>query len=269
MKVALGLEYDGRDFCGWQYQPDRRSVQEMLEHALSFVADEKVSAVCAGRTDAGVHAVGQVAHFECRAIRRMHSWIMGCNSRLPRGIRVVWASPVSADFHARSSAIARFYRYKILNRPVHSAIHRGLVTWCYQPLDVEAMFLGSRILIGEHDFSSFRAQGCQSNSPCRRLYHIGVTREEEFIVIDVVGNAFLHHMVRNIAGLLMEIGAGKKPPGWTEEVLKARDRKIAGVTAPPDGLYLAGIYYPEVFQLPRHPMFDILPEGVQRYQKDS
>ncbi len=267
MKVVLGLEYDGRDFCGWQWQPNCRSVQKTLENALSFVADEPVSAVCAGRTDAGVHALGQVVHFEARAERAVHSWIMGGNSRLPPSIRIVWARPVERNFHARSSAIARYYRYVILNRPVYSALYHGLMTWCHQPLNVESMIQASRVFIGEHDFTSFRAQACQSNSPCRRLYHIGIRREDERIVIDVVGNAFLYHMVRNIAGILIEIGAGKKPPGWTEQVLRAKDRKQAGVTAPPDGLYLAGIYYPENFRLPRHPMFDILPEGERRYQK--
>ncbi len=265
MKVALGVEYDGRDFCGWQWQPDRRSVQETLEKAVSSVADVRVSLVCAGRTDAGVHACQQVVHFESRAKREMVSWVMGCNSRLPPSVRILWAHPVDGNFHARSSAIARYYRYVILNRAVHSAHYHGLVTWCYRPLHVAPMILGSRILIGEHDFTSFRAQSCQSNSPRRRLYHIGISREEERIVIDVVGNAFLHHMVRNIVGVLIEIGAGEKPPEWTEQVLRAKDRKLAGVTAPPDGLYLAGIYYPENFRLPRHAMFDILPAGVQRY----
>ncbi|MGR9106963.1 MAG: tRNA pseudouridine(38-40) synthase TruA [Gammaproteobacteria bacterium] len=268
MKIALGLEYDGRDFSGWQWQPHRRSVQETLEKAVSFVAGERISVVCAGRTDAGVHALEQIVHFECRAERASRSWVMGCNSRLPPSIRILWATPVEADFHARSSAIARHYRYVILNRLVHSAHYHGLVTWCYRPLDIEAMVRGSRALIGEHDFTSFRAQSCQSRSPCRRLYHIGITRAGDRIVIDVVGNAFLHHMVRNIAGLLMEIGSGMRPPESSETVLQARDRKLAGVTALPDGLYLAGIYYPEEFQLPGHPhsMFAILPEGVQRYR---
>ncbi len=267
MKVALGLEYDGRDFSGWQWQMNRRSVQETLEKALSFVADEPISTVCAGRTDAGVHACQQVVHFESRARRAMHSWVMGCNSRLTPSIRVLWARVVEQNFHARSSAIARYYRYVILNRAMHSAHSRRLMTWCYQPLAVEPMFEASRVLLGEHDFTSFRAGSCRSSSPCRRLYYIGVTREQERIVIDMVGNAFLHHMVRNIVGVLMEIGAGKKPSEWTAQVLQARDRNLAGVTAPPDGLYLAGIYYPDNFGLPRHPMFDILPQGVQRYEK--
>lgn len=267
MKVALGLEYDGRDFSGWQWQPNRRSVQESLEKALSLVADEPIATVCAGRTDAGVHAGQQVVHFESRATRAMRSWVMGCNSCLTPGIRVLWACGVEQNFHARSSAIARYYRYVILNRAMHSAHYHGLMTWCYRPLEVEPIIKAARVLIGEHDFSSFRARSCQSNSPCRRLYHIGVKREEDRIVIDVVGNAFLHHMVRNIVGVFLEIGAGKKPPEWIEQVLRARNRNLAGVTAPPDGLYLAGIVYPENFGLPRHPMFDILPHGVQRVRK--
>lgn len=267
MKVALGIEYDGRDFCGWQWQPHGRSVQETLEQAVSFVADEPVKLVCAGRTDAGVHALEQVAHFECRAQRRMHAWVMGCNSRLPPSLRVIWARTVEPDFHARSSAIARYYRYEIFNRPVHSAHNHGLLTWCYAPLEIEPMAQGARALVGEHDFTSFRAKACQSLSPCRRIFHLGIRKFEERIVIDVVGNAFLHHMVRNIAGVLIEVGSGKRAPQWVAEVLRARNRESAGVTAPPDGLYLAGIHYPENFALPGHPMFDILPEGVQRYQK--
>lgn len=269
MKVALGVEYDGRDFCGWQWQPGRCSIQEALEKAVSRVADEPVSLVCAGRTDAGVHASQQVVHFESRAERTRYAWIMGTNSLLPPGIRILWARSVEPDFHARSSALARYYRYVVLNRAVHSAHYHGLVTWCHRPLKVEPMIEGSRALIGEHDFTSFRARSCDSQSPCRRIYHIGVRKDGERITIDVIGNAFLHHMVRNIAGLLMEIGAGKKPPQWTEKVLTARDRTLAGVTARPDGLYLEGVCYPEHFRLPRHPMFDLLPAGVQRYRKRS
>ncbi|MGH8551956.1 MAG: tRNA pseudouridine(38-40) synthase TruA [Methylococcales bacterium] len=268
MKIALGLEYNGRDYCGWQWQPNRHSVQGALEQALSFVADEAISAVCAGRTDAGVHASEQVVHFESHAQRAMHGWVLGANSRLAPDIRVLWARYMEQEFHARSSAIARYYRYVILNRPVQSAHYHGLMTWCYRPLVVEPMREASRVLIGEHDFTSFRARSCQSKSPCRRLYHISITKERDRVLIDVVGNAFLHHMVRNIAGLLMEIGARKKPPEWAEQVLLACDRNLAGVTAAPDGLYLAGIHYPEKFGLPRHPIFDVLPECAKRYGKE-
>ena len=266
MKIALCVEYDGRDFCGWQWQPKRCSVQEALENAVSYVAAERVSLVCAGRTDAGVHAVAQVVHFESHAKREMRSWVMGCNSRLPPTIRILWARSVEPDFHARCSAIARHYRYLILNRAVHSAHQHGLMTWCYEPLDADLMLAGSRVLIGEHDFSSFRAQSCQSTSPRRRIYHIGVARDTDRIAIDVIGNAFLHHMVRNIVGVLIEIGAGRRRPEWTEKVLRAKDRRSGGVTARPDGLYLAGIHYPDAFGLPGYPIFAILPGNLQRYQ---
>lgn len=266
MKVVLGVEYDGRGFCGWQRQTAQCSVQAVLEEAVSRVANESVSVICAGRTDAGVHASQQVVHFESRADRAMYSWRLGCNSQLPKSIRIVWAQAVDQSFHARYSAIARYYRYVILNRPVHSAHDHGLVTWCYKPLNARRMLQGSRILIGKHDFTSFRARACNSTSPCRQLYHIGVTKHDERIMIDVVGNAFLHHMVRNIVGVLIEIGVGNKPPEWTEQVLMSRNRKAGAATASSEGLYLAGVYYPKHFKISCHPMFDLLPEGVQRIE---
>ena len=271
MKVALGVEYNGREFSGWQTQPGRPSVQESLERAVSLVANEEVGVVCAGRTDAGVHAGEQVVHFETSAQREDHAWRMGSNCRLPGSIRILWARRVPDEFHARYSAIARYYHYVILNRSTRSAHFNDLVTWCYKPLDVQRMSEASRCLIGDHDFTSFRAKSCQSRSPCRRLYQIAVRKDDDRVLVDVVGNAFLHHMIRNIVGVLMEIGTGKKAIAWSKEVLMARDRKAGGITAAPEGLYLAGIYYPEIFAIPRHPIFDILPSGIKRFegQKDE
>lgn len=265
MRIALGLEYDGSAFAGWQWQPGKRTLQAALEEALSFVAAEPVRVVCAGRTDAGVHALEQVAHFDTEVARKPYSWLMGTNTALPEDLRVLWVREVPEDFHARTSAIARFYRYVILNRPMRSALQRRQVTWHYAPLDAGAMAAAAEQLLGEHDFSSFRAQDCQSRSPNRYMHFIHVRREGDRVVIDLCANAFLHHMVRNIAGVLMEVGAGKRPPEWAGEVLRARDRKAAAVTAPAEGLYLAGICYPEAFGLARHPVFEHLPPGARRY----
>lgn len=265
MRIALGVEYDGSAFAGWQWQPAKRTLQSALEEALSFVAAEPVRVVCAGRTDAGVHALEQVVHFDTEAERKSYSWLMGTNTALPEDLRVLWAREVPENFHARTSAIARFYRYVILNRPMRSALQRHQVTWHYAPLDAGAMAAAAEHLLGEHDFSSFRAQDCQSRSPNRYLHFIHVRREDDRVVIDLCANAFLHHMVRNIAGVLMEVGAGKRPPAWAGEVLRARDRKAAAATAPAEGLYLAGICYPESFGIARHPVFRHLPEGARRY----
>lgn len=272
IRMAAGLEYDGRRFCGWQRQTDRRSVQEVVERALGFVANGPVQVVCAGRTDAGVHALEQVIHFDTRAERRDDAWIMGGNCNLPEDVRIVWARRVENDFNARSQALARYYRYEILNRRVRSALNCGRVTCCHTPLDVEAMQEAAGYLIGEHDFSSFRARQCQSRSPRRMLYRIDIDSARspgadtvDRIGIDVVGNAFLHHMVRNIAGVLMEIGVGKKPPLWAREVLMRRDRSAAGITAPADGLYLAGVCYPAWTGIHRHPVFGRLPPDIRRF----
>lgn len=265
LRVALGLEYDGSAFSGWQWQAGRRTVQAVLEQALGRVAAEPIRMNGSGRTDAGVHALHQVAHFDTSARRSMRSWVMGTNSALPDDIRVLWARIVPAAFHARYSAIARHYRYLILNRATKSALLRRRATWCYLPLDESRMQAAADYLLGEHDFSSFRAQGCQSKSPCRRMYRLTVRREEDQVIIDLVANAFLHHMVRNIAGVLIAIGAGKAVPEWSREVLEARSRALAGVTAPPDGLYLAGILYPSAFELPQDAIFSFLPPGVARF----
>ncbi|MCX7108840.1 MAG: tRNA pseudouridine(38-40) synthase TruA [Candidatus Methylumidiphilus sp.] len=264
-RIALGLEYDGSDFVGWQWQTGQRNVQACVEEAVSKVAAEPVTVHCAGRTDAGVHALEQVIHFDTHTHRECRSWLMGANANLPDDVRVLWAKEVGPGFHARYSAVARYYRYVILNRPMKSALYRKQVTWCFYPLDESKMQEAANHLLGHHDFSSFRAQGCQSKSPSRIMHFIRVRRENERVIIDLSANAFLHHMVRNIAGVLMEIGTGKKPADWTSQLLELRDRKQGGVTAPSDGLYLGGVCYPPAFGLPNDPIFDLLPPNAARH----
>ncbi|AXS82035.1 MULTISPECIES: tRNA pseudouridine(38-40) synthase TruA [Marinobacter] len=250
-RVALAFEYDGRSFHGWQLQKSGvRSVEAELTKAVAKVADHPVDLVCAGRTDAGVHASYQVAHFDTPSVRNLRSWVMGINTALPDDISVHWAGNGEGDFHARFSATYRRYRYIICNHPVRPGIQRGQVSWTFRPLDAERMHEAAQALTGEHDFSSFRAAGCQSRTPIRFLERISVTRKRNFVVIDVQANAFLHHMVRNIAGALMAVGSGKQPVEWIHEILAARDRTVAGVTAPPHGLYLVDVGYPGEFGLP-------------------
>jgi tRNA pseudouridine38-40 synthase len=264
-RIVLGIEYDGSAYAGWQWQSGKRTVQGEVEAALSSIADQSISVLCAGRTDAGVHALEQVVHFDCEAPRDLKAWLMGGNSRLPDDIRITWAKPAIADFHARYSAIARFYRYVILNRPMKSALLRTQATWCYQSLDAGKMHQAAQHLIGEHDFSSFRAQGCQSKSPNRMMHFIEVYRQDDKVIIDICANAFLHHMVRNIAGVLIEIGSSKQPMDWPLQLLDVKDRSQAAATAPPYGLHLGGVYYPEQYGVTAHPIFAKLPEGAQRY----
>ena len=250
-RVALAFEYDGREFHGWQLQKSGvRSVEAELTKAVSKVADHPVDLVCAGRTDARVHASYQVAHFETPSIRSLRSWVMGINTALPFDISVHWAGNGSDDFHARFSAIYRRYRYVIYNNPVRPGIQRGQVTWTFRELDADRMHKAAQALVGEHDFSSFRAAGCQSRTPVRFLEQIKVTRKGHFVVIDVQANAFLHHMVRNIAGALMAVGTGKQSLSWIHDILAAKDRTLAGVTAPPHGLYLVDVGYPEGVPIP-------------------
>lgn len=264
-RIVLGIEYDGSAFFGWQHQPGRRTVQDELERALSIVANERVTVICAGRTDTGVHAFEQVVHFDTRAVRDLHGWQMGGNSNLPEDVRITWAKTAVDDFHARYSALARFYRYIILNRPMKSALLRRQVTWCYHPLDERKMHLAAQHLIGDHDFSSFRAQGCQSRSPRRMMYFIDVYRKQDKVIMDISANAFVHHMVRNIAGVLMEIGMGKQSVDWPRRLLEIKNREKGGVTAPPDGLYLGGVCYPERYGIVRHQLFDKLPADARRF----
>ncbi|KPK39952.1 MAG: hypothetical protein AMJ69_04160 [Gammaproteobacteria bacterium SG8_47] len=250
MRIALGLEYDGSVFCGWQTQPHAPSVQDALEQALSNVADHRVGVVCAGRTDTGVHAAGQVVHFDSASPRSERSWVFGANANLPKSVCVLWARPVADDFHARFCAVRRRYRYVIFNRHVRPTYLQRRVTWDHRPLDVAPMAEAARYLLGEHDFTAYRAVACQAKSPIRTLYRLDIHRQGQFVFLDLEANAFLHHMVRNIAGVLMTIGAGEQAPIWAKQVLEQRDRTQGGVTAPPYGLYLAGVIYPEQYGIP-------------------
>lgn len=250
-RIALCVEYDGSSYHGWQTQEEGvDTVQLRVERAVSKVADHPVTVICAGRTDTGVHATGQVVHFETPAERDDRSWVFGANANLPDDISVRWATPVPDDFHARFSAFSRRYRYVIYNHPVRPALFHRQVTWNYRPLDIDAMRAALEHLRGEHDFTSYRSVHCQAKSPVKNLHHLEMHRHGHLLVLEAEANAFLMHMVRNIAGVLMTIGAGKRPLEWAKQVLDARDRRQGGVTAPPFGLYLVRIGYPERFQLP-------------------
>lgn len=251
-RIALGVEYKGSRYRGWQRQgAGVPSVQEALERALGRVAAESVSLQCAGRTDASVHASGQVVHFDTAVERPLQAWVMGANANLPGDISVCWAKVMPADFHARFKACARRYRYVIYNDPVRPAHMAEEVTWNHRPLDVQRMREAAALLVGTHDFTSFRAVQCQAKSPIKTVHHLNVIKHGRFIVLDVRANAFLHHMVRNFAGVLMTIGAGERPVEWVSEILAARDRRAGGVTAHPYGLYLVRVEYPEEFELPQ------------------
>lgn len=253
MRVAMGVEYDGSSFHGWQMQDNVETVQGKLEQAIAVVADHPVRVHCAGRTDAGVHGLGQVIHFDTSARRTMRSWILGTNVNLPMQINVTWAQQVPESFHARFSACSRHYRYLILNRMTRSALWRDRAVWIHRPLDMERMRQASRHLLGTHDFTSYRALGCQAKSPVRTIAALGIEREKDRISIDVEADGFLHHMVRNIAGVLIAVGEGDRPVDWSREVLRLRDRTLGGVTAPPQGLYLVSVGYPQEFELPANP----------------
>lgn len=243
MRIALGIEYDGTNYHGWQRQNNVSTIQEKLEQALSQVASESISVVCAGRTDAGVHATGQVVHFDTDANRSDRAWILGGNSNLSSDIRILWARHVSPDFHARYGAISRHYRYMIYNHIIGPALLRHRAMWCPYALNEKLMNEAGQFLLGEHDFSSFRGSGCQAKSVKRHVTFLRVTRNESMINIDIQANAFLLHMVRNIVGVLVKIGTGKCSPVWAKEVLEARDRRKAGITAPACGLYLVKVEY--------------------------
>ena len=249
-RYCIGIEYNGSGYSGWQTQQSLRTIQGLVEQALTVVAAEPVEVVCAGRTDAGVHARWQVAHFDTNVTRPMRGWVMGANTELPRDINLTWARPVPLHFHARYCAEARTYRYMILNRPARSALAVKRATWIYKPLDHELMAEAATHLCGHYDFSAFRSAECQSNSPVRRVEQLTVQRQGEWILIDVTANAFLHHMMRNIAGLLIEVGRGEAPPSWARDVLLGRDRALGAPTAPADGLYLWDVRYPDAFGLP-------------------
>ncbi|MCO3453208.1 tRNA pseudouridine(38-40) synthase TruA [Pseudomonas aeruginosa] len=250
-RIALGIEYKGSRYRGWQRQEAGvPSVQEALECALSKVAAEPVGVICAGRTDAAVHASGQVVHFDTAVERPLKAWVMGTNANLPADISVTWARVMPAHFHARFSAMARRYRYAIYNDPIRPAHLAEEVTWNHRPLDIGRMREAAQVLVGTHDFTSFRAVQCQAKSPVKTMHHVRLLEHGRLIVLDIRGNAFLHHMVRNIAGVLMTIGAGERPIEWAKEVLEARDRRAGGVTAHPYGLYLVRVEYPGEFELP-------------------
>jgi tRNA pseudouridine38-40 synthase len=251
MRIALGVEYDGSAYCGWQLQASGiATVQGEVEQALSRVADETVRVITAGRTDTGVHASGQVVHFDTDKHRSDHSWVRGTTRYLPDDVAVLWAKTVADDFHARFSAIERRYRYVILNREIRPTYLHGRVTWEYRKLDAQRMQEAAGQLLGVHDFSAYRAVACQAKSPVRELRELSVRRHGEYVVINARADGFLHHMVRNLAGVLCAIGAAEMPVSEARRILESRDRRAGGVTAPPDGLYLAGVVYPDKYGIP-------------------
>ena len=225
-------------------------MQQRLEEALALVANEAIEVVCAGRTDTGVHASGQVVHFDTSSERSRRGWLLGANSNLPDDICVIWAKPVDDMFHARFSATARSYRYRIINRLERSALHRDRAWWVYQPLDASAMHEAARLLLGRHDFSAFRAAGCQASTAVREITSIAVQREGDWLTLSVTANAFLQHMVRNITGTLAAVGLGEQNVQWVTEVLESRDRKVGGIAAPAHGLTLVSVDYPASFEIP-------------------
>jgi len=249
-RLAIGIEYDGHAYKGWQKQHDQPSVQQNVENALFKLTKHKVATVCAGRTDAGVHAVGQVVHCDMMVSRPEKAWVFGGNSYLPRDIRILWAKEVANTFDARRSALARKYCYVIYNNRIRPSLFRHQISWYHAPLNADVMHMAAKHWLGEHDFSSFRDSDCQSLSPIRLIKEVKVYRVGELIFFDIIANAFLHHMIRNMVGVLLEIGIEKHESIWAKQVLMARDRRSAGITALPSGLYLMGVQYPEEFALP-------------------
>ena len=250
MRIALGIEYDGTSYNGWQRQNNGIGVQQRLEEALSLVADQPIEVHCAGRTDTGVHASGQVVHFDTQANRPDRGWLLGANTNLPPDINVGWVRRVDDAFHARFSATARSYRYRILNRLQRSALYRHRAWWVHQRLDEARMHEAAQRLLGEHDFSAFRAAGCQASSATRDVMRVSVVRRGDWVTLAITANAFLMHMVRNITGTLAAIGQGEQPLEWLGEVLESRDRTLGGVTAPAHGLTLVSVEYPADFGIP-------------------
>jgi len=251
MRIALGLEYDGRGFCGWQSQASGCGIQDALERALAKVQGRPVRVVAAGRTDTGVHALGQVVHFDAAAERPLTAWVRGTNVDLPAGVAVLWAAVVDERFHARYSASGRAYTYVLLNRASRPGLASGRVGWFHRPLDVERMIAAARPLLGTHDFSAFRAAECQADSPVKMLRRLDIERHGELIVFQLAANAFLHRMVRNLIGSLVYVGKRRYPPEWIEELLAARDRTRAAPTFAPDGLYLSAVEYDGAWSLPQ------------------
>lgn len=254
MRLAACIEYDGSNFFGWQRNQTTRTVQLVVEDALSLVASHKVETIAAGRTDTKVHASAQVIHFDTLSRRDERSWVLGANTNLPPDTSMLWVKNVSKDFHSRYSAISRSYRYIILNRqPSRPAILRDKVMWEKKPLNISAMEAACLFFLGEHDFTSFRSSSCGAENPVRNIMEITVSQVNDFIFIDITANAFLHHMVRNIAGTLISIGQGERSSDWVSDLLATCDRREAGITAPPDGLYLTNVSYEEHFALPSSP----------------
>lgn len=251
MRIALGLEYDGSSFCGWQTQPSRCAIQDAVETALAGIAGMPVATTCAGRTDAGVHALEQVLHFDTDALRPATAWVRGTNALLPAGVSVLWAHGVDESFHARYSASERRYSYYLLNRPCRPAVHAGKVGWFHQHLSVDAMRDGAMRLAGTHDFSTFRSAQCQAKNPVRTIHAIDIMRSGNLVRFDVSANAFLHHMVRNLVGALVYVGCGRREPDWIDEILQRRDRTFAAPTFSAAGLYLAAVKYPASWGLPQ------------------
>lgn len=258
MRIALGVEYDGSSFNGWQTQPQQRTVQGALESAISSVSNHPVTVYAAGRTDAGVHALNQVVHFDSTAARESRNWLLGINSNLPDDVAVTWVKPVNDSFHARFSAVQRRYRYLLLNRLGRSAIQHQRMWWFYKSLDVDKMQQAADLLLGQHDFSALRARECQAKSPVKTLDAIHISQRDDCIAVDVEARSFLHHMVRNIMGVLTAVGDGSKPVDWVNEVLASKNRDKAGVTAPPQGLYLTDVLYPAEYSLPTVSAFPVL-----------
>ncbi|MEY4713041.1 MAG: putative tRNA pseudouridine synthase [Pseudomonadota bacterium] len=257
---ALGISYNGQGYEGWQSQPSGDTVQDQLEAALSQFATEPIATVCAGRTDAGVHGLMQVVHFDTRLQREAFSWVRGTNTFLPPDIAVQWAQPVPAQFHSRASAVARRYAYVLLESAVRPSVEAGRVGWVFRPLDAGAMQAAAGALRGEHDFTSFRASGCQARSPVKTMQRIDIMRRGPYWRFEFEANAFLHHMIRNIMGCLVVVGQGLQPPQWMSEVLAARSRDAAAPTFSPDGLYFLGPVYDPVWNLPSQtPPYDWLP----------
>ncbi len=251
MRIAMGIEYDGSGFRGWQRQShDRNTIQQAVEEALSRVANHPVEVICAGRTDAGVHASGQVIHFDTHAQRDARAWTFGTTTNLPKSVAALWAIPVPEAFHARFSAQRRAYRYVIFTRDMRPTFLARRVSWNHRPLDLARMQAAAQALLGEHDFTAYRTVACQAKSPVRTIHQLELSQQGPYIFMDIEANGFLHHMVRNIAGVLMAIGAGDHPVEWSGEVLAGRDRTQGGVTAPAGGLYLSRVSYPDEFAIP-------------------
>jgi len=251
LRIALGLEYDGSRFLGWQTQPGGGTVQNALEPALAEIAGSPISTICAGRTDTGVHARGQVVHFDTDAQRPVSAWVRGVNAHLPDAVAVLWAHEVGGEFHARYSARSRTYVYRLLNRAVRPALDASYIGWFHLPLDIEAMRAAAKHFVGEHDFSAFRSSECQAKSPVRTIHELSVSKEAETVSFVIRANAFLHHMVRNIVGTLVYVGKGKHPATWVKDLLASKERSKAAPTFGPEGLYLEKVEYEAKWQLPK------------------